>query len=270
MRTSSPCRRGVGGDWPESVNEALYFAIAESGWDRAPSTDRIVFLVGDAPPHMDYEQDRKYTESVDLARQNGIIVNAVQAGVARDTERVWRTIAKLGQGRYIPIPQDGGRVVAIETPYDRQIIELQIEINRTIVPYGSAPRQQEIRRKADAIQSAPATAASDMAGYINRAGKGMAAVTGEGDLVADVASGRKPLDSVKDEELPAELRGLEPKDRAGALEEKGKRRAELAARMDALVKQRDAFAASAAEAAPKSEDSFDQAVKETLRTQMKK
>src|SRR5205085_8466435 len=123
-----------GGDWPESVNEALYVGVTKLGWSSAPQTTRIMFLVGDAPPHMDYLQDVKYPEVIAMARQRGIIVNAVQAGRAEDTARVWRTIAQLGEGQYIPIPQDGGEAVVIETPFDEEIIELQRSINGTIIP----------------------------------------------------------------------------------------------------------------------------------------
>ena len=106
-----------------------------------------MFLVGDAPPHMDYAQDTKYPEVLRMARDRGIIVNAVQAGGARDTERVWRDIAQMGHGRYIPIPQDGGHLVVIETPYDSEIIELQDDINGTVIPYG--PRRAAQRRRAE-------------------------------------------------------------------------------------------------------------------------
>jgi len=167
-----------GGDWPESVNEALFLAVTKTGWSADPAADRIVFLVGDAPPHMNDPQDRTYGESLEYARKRGVVVNAVQAGAARDTERVWRTIAQLGNGRYIPIPQDGGQVLVVDTPFDREIIELQIEINRTIVPYGSPQRQGAVRSKAQGIRSAPAAVATDMAGYMSKSGKGRDAVTG--------------------------------------------------------------------------------------------
>ena len=48
-----------GGDWPESVNEALDVAVNKMQWTQGPDNTRIVFLVGDAPPHMDYAQDTK-------------------------------------------------------------------------------------------------------------------------------------------------------------------------------------------------------------------
>ncbi len=89
-------RANGGGDWPESVNEALDVAITQLNWSQGRQIDKIVFLVGDAPPHMDYKQDRKYPEVLRDAKARSIIVNAVQAGPARDTERFWREIAQLG------------------------------------------------------------------------------------------------------------------------------------------------------------------------------
>ena len=258
-----------GGDWPESVNEALFLAVTKTGWSADPAADRIVFLVGDAPPHMDYPQDRTYAESLEYARKRGLVVNAVQAGAARDTERVWRTIAQLGNGRYIPIPQDGGQVLVVDTPFDREIIELQIEINRTVVPYGSPQQQGAVRRKAEGARSAPAAVATDMAGYMSKAGKGRAAVTGEGDLVADVAAGRD-LATVQEEDLPEEFRRLTAAERRAALDERRQRRERLAARMGELVRKRDAVLARAAAAAPAKPDSFDAAVKDTLRGQIKR
>ena len=57
-----------GGDWPESVNEALDIGVTKLSWTQGPEICRIMFLVGDAPPHMDYTQDTKYPEVVRMAR----------------------------------------------------------------------------------------------------------------------------------------------------------------------------------------------------------
>ena len=104
-----------------------------------------------------------------MARDRDITVNAVQAGGARDTERVWRDIAQMGNGRYIPIPQDGGHLVIIETPYDREIIELQGRINGTVIPYGPREQRSSVEQKTRQVSAAPAPVASDMAGYMNTA-----------------------------------------------------------------------------------------------------
>ena len=52
-----------GGDGPESVNRALHDAIHQVSWSQQAGTYKVVFLVGDAPPHMDYPDDVKYPQT---------------------------------------------------------------------------------------------------------------------------------------------------------------------------------------------------------------
>ncbi len=262
-----------GGDWPESVNEALQIGVTKLSWSYGAETCRILFLVGDAPPHMDYAQDMKYPEVLRLARQKDIIVNAVQAGGARDTERVWREIAQMGQGRYIPIPQDGGHLVIIETPYDTEIIELQGRINGTVIPYGPPRQRSQVEDKTRQVAAAPRSAGSDMASYLNKRvrSSGSEAVTGGGDLVADIAAGRQKLDTVKEEELSESLRALKPADRQAAIDAQMAQRKALTERMTALVAKRDQYVREQRKKTPaKTADSFDRVVEETLRAQIKR
>src|SRR5213079_651243 len=69
-----------GGDGPESVNQALHDAVDKITWDGDKSTLRIIFLVGDAPPHMDYKDDVKYPDTCKKAVELGILINTVQCG----------------------------------------------------------------------------------------------------------------------------------------------------------------------------------------------
>jgi hypothetical protein len=261
-----------GGDWAESVNEALHVAVTNLAWTQGADICRIVFLVGDAPPHMNYAQDTKYPEVVRIARERGITVNAVQAGSARDTERVWREIAQRGDGRYIPIPQDGGKIVVIETPWDTEIIELQGRINGTVIPYGPRAQRSSVEQKTRQHAAAPAPVASEMAGYLSKsAARYGAAVTGRGDLVADVGAGRQKLDAVKDDELPDSLRGMTANERRAAIDKQLAERKALSERMAKLVKKRDRYVEEQRRKAPKAAgDSFDRVVAETLRAQIRR
>ena len=264
-----------GGDWPESVNEALDVAVNKLQWTKGSDARRIVFLVGDAPPHMDYAQDTKYPKTLAVAKQRDIVVNAVLAGRARDTERVWQDIAQLGDGRFIPIPQDGGEVVVIETPYDDDIIILQKEINGTVIPYGPQKLQKRVEEKTRQLsQVAVATpaSASDMASYLNKRSKvSSEAVTGDGDLVSAVASGRATLGSVKDEELPDGLRKLSPEQRKAELDKQTQARKTLNEKLAGLVQKRDAYVADKKRSAsPAKASSFDRAVEDTLKAQTRR
>jgi hypothetical protein len=261
-----------GGDWPESVNEALFVAVTRLAWSHGPATTRIMFLVGDAPPHMDYAQDTKYPEVLAMARRKRIIVNAVQAGAARDTERVWREIAQMGDGRYIAIPQDGGAVANIPTPYDEEIIELQKHINGTVLPYGPRPVYDRVTEQRGQVERAPTASATDLATFMNKRNGATSvpeAVTGNGDLVADVAAGRQNLGDVKAEHLPETVRNMTPDERKAYIAAQLERRKGFASRMTDLVRKRDQYLADARRKAPgKSGDSFDRAVEDTLRTQI--
>ena len=262
-----------GGDWPESVNEALQVAVTKLSWTQGSEICRIMFLVGDAPPHMDYAQDVKYPEVLRMARERDILVNAVQAGGARDTERVWREIAQMGHGRYIPIPQDGGHLVVIETPYDSEIIELQGEINGTVIPYGPHRQRSDVEHKTRQVAAAPISVATEMAGYMSRNAAKTAGevITGAGDLVADVKAGRQQLAAVKDDDLPEKVRNMNAAERQGFLDKQLAKRKVLNERMAALVKQRDGYVLDQAKKSPsRSADSFDRAVEATLRAQIKR
>ena len=262
-----------GGDWPESVNEALDVAVTKLSWTQGSEICRIMFLVGDAPPHMDYAQDTKYPELLRMARERGIVVNAVQAGSARDTERVWRTIAQMGHGRYIPIPQDGGHLVVIETPYDHEIIELQDEINGTVIPYGPRRQRSDVEHKTKQAGAAPAPVATEMAGFMSRnaARTSGEVITGAGDLVADLKAGRQKLDAVKDDDLPDKLRNMPAAERQAFIDKQLAKRKALNERMATLVKQRDGYALEQAKKSPsRPANSFDRAVADTLRAQVKR
>jgi hypothetical protein len=258
-----------GGDWPESVNEALSVAVNRLTWTKTPDTRRIVFLVGDAPPHMDYAQDVPFSDTLKIAERDGIVVDAVQAGGARDTETIWRTIAQLGHGDYVRIPQTGG-VVTISTPYDQQILELQLRLERTVVPYGDQKRQAMVRAKTEMAAKAAPTAASDMASYSIRASAPAArpVVTGEGDLVADVIAGRTTLDAVKRDDLPSELQSLSKEKLASAIAAKKVERAKLQADLTELVTKRDAALAVEKAKTGEGRDGFDRVVEEIVRKQV--
>ena len=76
----SSSRQLAAGDVPESVNQALHEAVTKNSWSRDPNTLKLIFLVGDAPPHMDYPDDVRFPEIIQLAVRAGIVINTIQCG----------------------------------------------------------------------------------------------------------------------------------------------------------------------------------------------
>jgi hypothetical protein len=89
-----------GGDTPESVNEGLHEAIHAPHWRE--DAVRLIIWVGDAPPHMDYEQDYDYAVEMEQAARKGIKVFAIAAsGLDAYGEYIWRQVAQFTEGKFV-------------------------------------------------------------------------------------------------------------------------------------------------------------------------
>jgi len=93
-----------GGDYPEAVNAGLREAIHLPGW--ADANDgrrlRLIILVGDAPPHLDYPNDHKYPQLLQEAVAAGIKVFPIGAsGLDDQGEYIFRQFAQVTQGKFI-------------------------------------------------------------------------------------------------------------------------------------------------------------------------
>ena len=128
-----------GGDTPESVNRALYDAVHNMSWSQGEQAYQAIFLVGDAPPHMDYNEVQ-YPEIVASANSKGIVINTVQCGKMPFTVAPWTQIASLGHGDFFQVEQAGG-AVAYATPFDEEIADLASELDDTRLYFGSESRE---------------------------------------------------------------------------------------------------------------------------------
>ena len=90
------------GDTPESVNKALYDAVHAMSWSQKDQAYQVIFLVGDAPPHMDYNEVQ-YPEIVAAATEKGIVINTIQCGEIASAVAPWTQIASLGNGDFFQV-----------------------------------------------------------------------------------------------------------------------------------------------------------------------
>ena len=104
--------RGVvahgGGDYPESLNEALHVAVHEPEW-RPGDAIRLMFLIADAPPQLGYQDDYSYADDMIEAHQQGIkTFSTASSGLDQQGEYVFRQIAQHTMGRFIFIVYGAG------------------------------------------------------------------------------------------------------------------------------------------------------------------
>ncbi len=211
-----------GGDIPESVNQALDDAVNKVKWGDDKDTLRIIFLVGDAPPHMDYPDDVKYPETCKKAAARGIVINTVQCGADAECQRVWKDICARAEGTYVQVAQDGGVTPVVGTPFDRRLAEINTELARTTLAYGKPSEKAAGLSKSTAAEALPVAEAAGRAGF--QAKNSQAAAY---DLLDNVKQGKVRLEDIKKDDLPAELQKMTPPQRKEHLEKLDRRRAAL-------------------------------------------
>ena len=104
---------GGGGDFPEAMDVALHSAV-QLNW-RTSNTARVMFLVGDAPPHR--EGAAKAVTAMNQLRQKGVRVFPLGAsGVEKSAEVLMRTASVLTMGQYLFLTDHSGVGHAHATP----------------------------------------------------------------------------------------------------------------------------------------------------------
>jgi hypothetical protein len=177
----------------------------------------------------------------------------------------WKEICAKAEGSYSQIAQAGG-VVAVATPYDKRLAEINGELTRSTLVYGNAAKRGEAMSGLGAARALPPAAAADRAAFAGKAGR-----VSTYDLLDGIKSGKVKLEGLKEAELPAELKKLKPEERKEYLAKLEKRRAELGKEAVDLDKKRAEFIAKKLKEQKKDgKDSFDTQVLETLRKQAKK
>ncbi len=258
-----------GGDGPESVNAALDAAVNQMSWADAGQAYRVIFLVGDAPPHMDYAGERQYPEITAAARQQGIVVNAIQCGHQQATTVPWQAIARLGGGRYFQVDQAGG-AISMNSPYDQELAELSAQLDKTRLYYGTQDERERMAEKEAAsatIANAAPVAARAQRGLFNLTTSGKASMLGRQELVDAVASGSVELDELESDVLPESLRALPVEQREARVAELAAERSRLESAMQDLAVRREDWVRESLEDRDDAADSLEQKLYEAVAEQ---
>jgi hypothetical protein len=226
-------RADGGGDTPEHVNRALFEAIHKMQWRKGQNILRQIYLVGDAPPHEG--RDGLYSRRLaQQAQDQNIIINAVRCGTMTTTAQVWRRIATAAGGKYASIRQDGG-MVAVASPYDRKLAELNAALSSTLLPTGGTAAKRAARRRAMDNASMDAWAQAESAKYRARSGR-----LDSNDLLTVLSRGKK-LGDMREAELPAPVAALPAPARQAYVDKMVAKRAKLKREISDLSKKRDGY-----------------------------
>lgn len=253
-----------GGDEPEDVRRALHEAVNNIQWSNSTS-NKIIFLVGDAPPHEDYQDYPSTIVTAKKAKEKGIIINTIQCGNLSHTDKFWKEIAQYASGEYFAIPQDGGSYV-MKTPYDEKLETLGYELDKKYIPYGRikeqrAAKSDKIMKDTKISSTATMEAKADRAKNktLNRYSYS------SNDLIQAIENKKVNLSSLKQEELPEEMQKMSKDEQEKYVGHLVQERKKIKKEITKVSKEREVFIKENSE---KSKDNFDASVSKALEKQI--
>ena len=260
-----------GGDAPESVNSALNEAVAEMNWSPNANAYRTVFLVGDCPPHMDYNET-KYPETCKTANSKNLVINTIKLGTScTDAVAHFQKIASLTNGEYQQLDQNAKDYV-ITTPYDDSINRVSRLIDESKIYYGTEVIQSKMYSKKEKTitlyDKSSASASSSRATY-NTTKAGKENWFGSNELIQDVNDGKIVLDSISVDHLPTELKGLDAEERVVTLNKMQVERQANIDQLNRLMKEKDKYV-RLEKSKNTGKESFSEKVIETMKVQSKR
>jgi uncharacterized protein YegL len=192
-------RAGGGGDTPEAVNQALAEAVDNTSWSTEPDVLRLIFLVGDAPPHTDYDEPQ-YPQIATRAAERNILINPVLCGDDVTTKAVFARIASGSGGQPAQLAQPS-RVRSTDTPMDQDLAALNQRLDRSLIRYAATP---------DVVIDAARSTLSDSTAADRAAFAAARGRFGDNsdDLLDAIDAGRVDSAHLERERLPASLRSL--------------------------------------------------------------
>ena len=247
----------------EFCGAVIQAAMDDLKWDKSPDVYKAIFIAGNEPftqgPVSADETCRK-------AIGKGVVVNTVHCGPESvGANGGWRRGATLAEGKFLTIDQDQA-IVHIEAPQDKEITKLSIELNQTYIIYGAKGQEgaaNQMKQDGNAESKAKAGApvqravSKASASYDNR----------NWDLVDACKKGDVKLETVKEADLPAELKKLAPDERQAYVEKKSAERMHLQAQIQQLNVERQQYVTSQQQQAPGTKDTLDSAIGKAVREQ---
>lgn len=217
----------------EFCGYALRTSLAELDWNGDDGDLRVIFIAGNEPFN---QGPVSAATSCKTAKEKDIVINTIFCGQFEEgLQTGWKNGAMLANGEYMSIEQDR-QTVYIESPYDKEIAELNDQINNTYISYGSKGSARKENMETQDKNARSYGAANTTERVVSKASSFYS--NAEWDIVD--ASDRQDFDisSIKESDLPAELKGKTAQEKQAYISRKKTEREAIKAKIVLLNKQR--------------------------------
>lgn len=212
-------------------------ASSNLNWDGNENSMKLIYIAGNEP----FNQGKiDYKEVILKAKNRNIYTSTIFCG-SRDEgiKNLWQNGATIGSGKYFNIDSDK-KVIYIETPYDIRISECNAKLNDTYMYYGSHGSEYKLKQIAQ-DKNAEVQSVSNLVERTVSKSKKNAYKNEHWDLVDRAEKDAGFIASVKESELPNELKGKSKDEIKKAVAIKSAEREKIQREIEILSKKRQTY-----------------------------
>lgn len=257
--------RTNGGD--EYCGWAIKDATERLAWSDNNKDLKIIIIAGNesfAQGEVDYKVSCKN------AITNGIVVNTIYCGDCKEgINLLWRDGADRAEGKYMCIDQNS-TVAHIETPYDKELGQLNDSLNTTYIAFGregAARQQRQVAQDANAGNYGSANIASRAVAKSKKSTYNNASW----DAVDAAAENEDFIEKVEEEALPEEMQKMDMEERKAYISKKSEQREAIQKAIQEAAKKREQYIAEERKKSSEATDNtLDAVMLKTIREQATK
>lgn len=212
-------------------------AASNLSWDGNEKSMKLIYIAGNEP----FDQGKiNYKETISGAKKKNIYTNTIFCG-SRDEgiQTFWQNGASLGDGKFFNIDSDQ-KVIYIETPYDVKIAQYNSQLNDTYISYGSRGGEMKMKQTTQDSNAEMQSASNAVERAVSKSKKN-AYKNDHWDLVDKVEKDKSYISSIREEELPSELKGKSKAEINKIVAQKSADRDKIQKEIEVLAKQRQSY-----------------------------
>jgi len=206
-------------------------------WDGNEKSMKLIYIAGNEA----FDQGKiNYKETISGAKKKNIYTNTIFCG-SRDEgiQTFWQNGASLGDGKFFNIDSNR-KVIYIETPYDVKISQYNSKLNDTYISYGSRGSEMKSKQTTQDSNAEMQSASNAVERAVSKSKKN-AYKNDHWDLVDKVEKDKSYISSIREEELPSELKGKSKDEINKIVAQKSADRDKIQREIEVLAKQRQSF-----------------------------
>ena len=220
----------------EYCGKVIHDAISNLPWKSGKHDLKLIFIAGNEP----FTQGPiNYKDAATNAKEKDVTINTIFCGnYNHGISGFWQDGALITQGDYMAIDHNV-KTVHIPSPYDKEILQLNIQLNKTYIYYGREGKNKAVAQAQEDTNALSYGGANGVARAITKSSK--LYYNGSWDLVDAEANEEVDIETMNKDFLPEELKGKSNDEIKEIIKKKKEEREEINKKIQELNKKRESF-----------------------------